>query len=196
MTPVEAALILKKKIDPGRLEEITIFTNSTAMRVAGHFNPGSEYQAKFSMPYCAAAALVFGQVTQKEFGAEAMGDPEVRALMGRIRLQADEAFDRGFDRGRPARIEAVTKDGRKVVTEASCRRGDPQDPLSHEEIRDKFYALAGSVWNRETLDAVWSRGDRLPDIEKMGTWLAGLPVQPSAAKKTRHRKDPHQRKER
>jgi len=189
MTPVEAALIMKKEVDPGQLEEITIFTNSTALRVAGSSNPGSEYQAKFSIPYCAAAALVFGQITQKEFGAEAMGDPRVRALMGRIRIQVDEAFDRGFDRGRPARIEAITKDGRKVATEASCRRGDPQNPLSHEEIRDKFHGLAGSVWNRETLDAVWSRGDRLTDIENMETWLAGLPVRPSAAKKTRNRKE-------
>ncbi len=195
MTPVEAALLLRKEADPGRLEEITIFTNSTALRVAGHANPRSEYQAKFSIPYCTAAALVFGQVTQREFGAEAMADPGVRALMERIRLQVDEAFDRGFDRGRPARIEAVTRDGERIVTRAACRRGDPENPLSREELRDKFYALAGSIWNRETLDAVWDRVDRLADLERMDTWLAGLPAA-SAAEKTGKRRKPQQRKER
>jgi len=187
MTPVEAALRLRRETDPDSLEDITIFTNSTALRVAGSSNPGSEYQAKFSMPYCAAAALVFGRVTQREFDAEAMGDSRIRTLMGRIRLQADEAFDRGFDTGRPARIEAVTKDGRKIVTEASCRRGDPQDPLSREEIRDKFRALAGSVWDTETLDAVWNRGDLLPGFERMDTWLPERPMS-AAGEKTENRK--------
>jgi 2-methylcitrate dehydratase PrpD len=171
MTPIEAAFSLRREIDPNRICRITIYTNSAAVRIAGNDNPENEFQAKFSIPYCVAVALLYGQVTQAEFTHDILEDLKVRGLMEHMKLVVDEEFEQVFGNARPTRIEAITTDGRRFVTQAYRRKGDPELPLSREEKRNKFIQLAGNVWGEKAATSLVKSMEKIPDVENMSEWL-------------------------
>ena len=59
-----------------------------------HARPATGLEAKFSMPFCAAAALVFGRVGIDTFEADAIANARVRALLPRVDMRVDESLDR------------------------------------------------------------------------------------------------------
>ena len=66
----------------------------------------SELEAKFSLAFCAALALVRGEAGEREFTDAALTDARLRALAARVRLTADGSLGacRGnHGNGRPAR---------------------------------------------------------------------------------------------
>ncbi len=195
MTPVEAAMVLRKDVALEQLETITVFTNSTAIRVAGQYTPENVYQAKFSIPYCVAVALIYGRVTQREFTAEILSHAQVRSIMQKIELKVDEGFDRDFEHHRSARIEATVSQGQKVVAVAVNRRGGPENPLSDGEKREKFIRLSELAWGAEVAEEIWRRRDRLLDLDDMGTWLEGSQSKgPAGSKECSHAVGPLDRR--
>jgi 2-methylcitrate dehydratase PrpD len=174
MTPVEAAMMLRKNVKLEYIEKITVFTNSTAIRIAGQRAPENLYQAKFSIPYCVAVALLYGRITQHEFTTEVLSEPQVHSIMQKIELKVDEGFDRDFERHRPARIEATLSQGPKAVTLARSRRGGPENPLSDGEKREKFIQLGKLAWGEKIAEEIWRRRNLIFDLDDVGTWLEGL----------------------
>lgn len=171
MTAVEAAFSVRDEVDPAQISRVLIFSNSTAIRVAGNQNPRTEFQAKFSIPYCVAVALLYGRVTQAEFTSETMNDWTVRNLMERMELVVDQKFEEIFEHARPTRIEVITRGRRHFVGEAYDRKGDPEKPLSREEKRCKFIQLAGSVWAEDVAANLIDRIEDIVELENVGQWL-------------------------
>ena len=64
-------------------------------RLLIHPNPATGLEAKFSMPFCAAAAIVYRRVGIDTFDVEHIQNPAVQSLMPRVTLRANEAFDHG-----------------------------------------------------------------------------------------------------
>jgi len=110
-----------------------------------NYKPEGDYQAKFSLPYTVAHALIHGSVRIDAFGPDRLNDPQLRALMGKVELTADAEMSRNFPRQRAARVEIETVDGRKLSHLQETRKGDPELPLSDEELNDKFIELAAPV---------------------------------------------------
>lgn len=171
MTPVEAALQLRPEIGAG-VEEIVVHSNAISLRVAGNPDPHDGYAAKFSIPYCVAAALARGRVTQAEFEPGVMSDPHVRGLMRRITLVADPEFDRIARTIRPARVEIRLADGREIDAISETRRGDPEQPLSADDLSAKFRTLAALSWGAKAAARVDGEIAALPDCGSVPAWAA------------------------
>lgn len=92
--------------------------------------PQSEYAAKFSLPYCVAAALVKGRLTMQEFEAGVVNDEDILGLAKRTVYRVDEKLD---PKEFPGRLKVRMKDGR--IMEA---RKDRDILLEWPEIRAKF----------------------------------------------------------
>lgn len=144
---IDAAQILRTEhgIDPAEIESIHIATYKTAVDVTGNFSPATAFEAKFSLPYVVAHALVHGSVRLEAFEPAHLADAGIRALMSRITLVADPELSAGFPRQRAARVEIAMKDGRRFRHFSPYRKGDPDAPLSDAELNDKFDELAGPV---------------------------------------------------
>lgn len=171
MTPVEAALQLRPEIGGG-VEEIVVHSNAISLRVAGNPDPHDGYAAKFSIPYCVAAALARGRVTQAEFEPAVLGDPHVRGLMRRVTLVADPEFDRIARTIRPARVEIRLADGREIDAISETRRGDPEQPLSAADLSAKFRTLAALAWGAKAAERVDGEIAALPDCGSVPAWAA------------------------
>jgi len=72
-------------------------------------------------------------------------DPKVQELKSRVKLVADPELEKVFPAERPSIIEIVLKDGRKLKTRIDYWKGSPQNPLTPQEVEEKFTRLAAPV---------------------------------------------------
>jgi 2-methylcitrate dehydratase PrpD len=159
---LDAVIELKNrhKLAPKDIGKVRIATYQGGLDVVDNFEPEGDYQAKFSLPYVVAHALIHGSVRIDAFEPDRLNDSELRALMKRIELAADPEMSRNFPRQRAARVEIETTDGRKLAHRQDTRKGDPELPLSDEELNDKFLELAapvlGGAGARALLNRLWA----------------------------------------
>ncbi|MEK9804282.1 MAG: MmgE/PrpD family protein [Curvibacter sp.] len=137
------------QVDPAQIASLRVDTYQTALDVTGNFEPRTAFEAKFSLAYVVAHALLYGAVRLNAFEPERLADPAIRALMAKTQLVADPQLSAGFPALRAARIVVTLNDGRVVEQYAPCRKGDPEAPLSDADINDKFTELAAPVIGAE-----------------------------------------------
>jgi 2-methylcitrate dehydratase PrpD len=144
---LDAVIELKARhrLTPKDIAKVRIATYQGGLDVVNNYKPEGDYQAKFSLPYTVAHALIHGSVRIDAFGPDRLNDPQLRALMSKVELAADAEMSRNFPRQRAARVEIETVDGRKLSHLQETRKGDPELPLSDEELNDKFIELAAPV---------------------------------------------------
>ena len=145
---VEAALSLQRSspFEPDDIERIAIESFREAVVLgAGCAMPKTTEDAQYSLPYPVAAALVFGRIGADEIEVPKLADPNVRGLLRTMKLTEDAEFSRRFPAERWARVTITLKDGRVLASEPAIARGNPDNPLSDAEIRDKYSALAEPV---------------------------------------------------
>ncbi len=138
--------------------EIPIVCEPAAVKRA----PRTDYDAKFSLPFTVAAALLEGRVGVSTFDAERRGDPALLALAARVRYTVDP--DSPFPRSFPGRVRVRLVDGRMVEAHEPENRGGPGQPLTESEVVEKFRDNAG-----RTLP-----GFQLREIEKAALDLENL----------------------
>jgi 2-methylcitrate dehydratase PrpD len=104
--------------------------------------PATALEAKFSLPFCVAAAVVFGSVGIDTFDDARIRDPRVAALMPRVMMHVDEEIGKGKPSLTEARVKVTLTDGRVLVREAHGARGYPDNRASAAALEAKFAACA------------------------------------------------------
>jgi len=144
---LDAVLALKNRhgFSHQDVRKVRIATYQGGLDIIDNPRPEGGYQAKFSMQYTAAHALVYGSVRLDAFGPDRLGNPDVQALIRKVECVADPEMSKAFPRQRAARVEIELADGRKLAHFQPTRKGDPEMPLSDEELNDKYLELASPV---------------------------------------------------
>ena len=164
--PIDGALHLQKThgIDWRDVKRMRIATYKAGTDIVNNPAPEGEYQAKFSAQYVTAHALVHGSVRLNAFAPERLKDPDVRTLLAKIEVAADPELSKNYPNQRAAHVEIETADGRKFTHFQPTRKGDPEMPLSDDELNDKYLELAtpviGAAAARKLLDTLWSLEQR------------------------------------
>ena len=159
--PIDGALELRSRMGVRwqDLQAIEVATYGPALEVAGNFEPRTAAEARFSIPFVVATALIHGSVRLSAFTPERLKDADIRALMSRIRLSVEPALDAGFPGQRAARVGFSTVDGRQDAYLQPTRKGDPEQPLTDADLSDKFMELAvpvvGSARAQALLQSLW-----------------------------------------
>lgn len=145
--PIDGALALKSKhdIDSEHIHRVIVSTYGPALDVAGNPSPSTAAEARFSIPFVVATALMHGSVRLAAFSDQRLSDTRLRALMTKINLAIDPTFDSVFPGQRAARVSIETSDGKSYQTVQPTRKGDPDMPLSDAELQEKFDELVEPV---------------------------------------------------
>ncbi len=139
------ALADEHRLSAVDVERIEVGSYAKSLEICGNATPTTVFEAKFSLPYCVAAALVLGSVRRAAFEDKAMADPDLRALAARVVHTVDPGCEAAFPKARSARVAILTRDGRRLERFAPTRKGDPDNPLTDADLADKFHELAGPV---------------------------------------------------
>jgi len=166
--PIDGALHLQKThgFTWRDIKRVKIATYKAGTDITDNANPEGEYQAKFSLQYVTAHALVHGSVRLVAFAPERLLDPDVRAVLAKVEVSADPVLSKGYPGQRAAHVEIELNDGRVFKHFQPTRKGDPEMPLTDDEVNEKFLELAmpviGDPASRELLAALWTL-DKRPD---------------------------------
>lgn len=98
--------------------------------------PAVSIDAKFSVPFCTATALVAGSVGLDSFGEVQLRDPAILSLASRIDFEQPEGAESW--RGDAGAISIELRDGRRLTASLAQARGTPDAPLSDDDLRAKF----------------------------------------------------------
>jgi 2-methylcitrate dehydratase PrpD len=104
--------------------------------LAAKQTPANGYGAKFSQPYCIAAALVRGNVGLGDFTDEAVKDPRVVALARKVRYHIDPA--NSYPNEFTGHIRVTLSDGSVIEETQPHFRGGAKEPLTRADIEGKF----------------------------------------------------------
>ena len=127
-------------------------------------NPTSVVDMQFSMPFGAAIALLYGRASLSEYSTDVVQRPEVQELMGRVQCVTDPSLDALYPRQWPAWAEIATTDGRILRSQIEYPKGDPENALSWQEMKDKFTNLSAPVVSPEHQEQIISAIEGLDDM--------------------------------
>ena len=163
-------------LSPSDVTAVQVGVNGVVPDVLAHSRPTTALERKFSMQYCAAAALAEGRVDFGSFTDGEVANRETRELMERVAMVVDPGLPQGVERHAWSRVTVRLRDGRTVSTEARGARGHPETPLSDEALREKFLACARTVLSPDEADGVAEQIghlEHIPDIRALTSRLEG-----------------------
>jgi 2-methylcitrate dehydratase PrpD len=166
--PIDAVLLLRKEVGDAwrtRVTAIEVATYQTALDVCDNVQPRTALEARFSLQYVLAHAWLRGSVRLAAFSDASLGDARTRALMPKVQLKSDAELTRGFPSLRAARVRILLDDGRVLQHYAPYRLGDPEAPLSDQELEDKFDELVGPVIGQDAAERLRAQVWRLDQCE-------------------------------
>jgi 2-methylcitrate dehydratase len=164
---IAAALALRPRVgDPSRIESIEIATFRTAVEIIGQdpekWRPRTRETADHSLPYCTAVALVDGAISAAQFSPERLADPALLNLVARTTVVEDPALTAGYPAGIPNRVTVRLADGTVLVEQVAFPPGHDKNPLTDEQLAEKFRGLAEPALGPERSARLY---DRLRSIE-------------------------------
>jgi len=139
-------------IDPGAVESVVVETYPAAAQLT-ETRPRNELQAKFSIPFAVATALLTGETTPASFESEAI-TPEAKALADRVSVTVDEDIAARAPDQRGARVAVETAE-ETVTEEIPAPRGGDHDPITEERLEEKFHTLVGPVVGPDRAGTLW-----------------------------------------
>jgi 2-methylcitrate dehydratase PrpD len=129
------------------------------------------------MEFCLACLLLYGRAGLNEFTDEVVVRPEVQTMIERIHLGVHPEAERAGNNRMTTILDLKLKGGRTVSSRADFARGSPQDPMSYEEVADKFRDCAAFAgWPADRSRAIVEtvrRLDDLADIRALTALCAG-----------------------
>lgn len=131
-----------------------------------NYAPETVLAARLSIPFCVSLAAHRRRVTLDEFTRDNLRDPSINALMRKVEITMDEALNRKYPGGTAAMILRVrVKNGREFEQFVRYPKGNPNSPMSPEDVQRKFETLAG-----RTLDdgRIGQLSDLLSRLETLG----------------------------
>lgn len=104
-----------------------------------------------SLQYCAAISLFDSQVLPNQFEERRFSDPDVIDLAHRVEFFLDAEIDALYPEKFASKVEVVLKDGQSLWRRVDYPKGSVQNPMSAQDIEEKFKALAARVKNEEEI---------------------------------------------
>jgi len=139
-------LINKYNISPEEIKEVRVRTYSVAYKLCGkEYEPKTVSTAKFSLPYCIAVAILYRNVGPDAFTIEKIRDQTILNLAKRVKVEIDPEIDKSVPKERGAKVEIVKLNGEKFECFIKNPVGEPEIPVSMEDLKSKFKLLSSKV---------------------------------------------------
>ncbi len=179
--PIDAVLkiVNENNLLPGQVKKIKVGVlragaHLIAEPVESKYNPQSIVDAQFSMPFGAAVALLCGKAGLKEFQLSTIQSRPVREIMRKVECFLDPELDRTFPKQWRATAEILTEDEKRYSTTVEYPKGDPENPLSWAEMKERFHDLTGQIMKKKQRLKILEEIEELDRIEDMRKWSSLL----------------------
>jgi 2-methylcitrate dehydratase PrpD len=147
-------LVAESDVRPEQVDFIRVGVNSYTAMTLLHATPSDELQAKFSMQYGVAIAVVDRAAGLEQFTTERVVRDDAQAMLRQVRVEVDERAEAaGFDQMYSI-VTIHLKDGSVVERQASFAKGSPADPMTDAELLAKFEECLAVVDPSESAEPI------------------------------------------
>jgi len=168
-----ARLISTEGIKAADVGQVEVGTNSQMPKSLHYHTPKKGLEGKFSMEYCMAVLLVADKVGLGEFTDAVVSRPDMQEMIGRVRFYVDpEAEAAGYSKMTTI-LKIHLKNGRTVSGKANFGKGSPANPMSYDEVAEKFRGCASYAgWPEEKARRIIEGVKHLEDLPDVGALTA------------------------
>jgi len=167
--------VREHKLKADDIEGIKIFTSPTEVMLCGSseqsLNPKTGDDAAFSIPFGVAVGILEGNVGPEKCTEAKLKDSGVRKLMKRIEVEIEK---REFPEQYFASIEIKMRDGEVIRDSIDYPKGEPEWPLTNDEVNSKFRRLGSFMLVPDEIENVLSTVYRLDSIENIAELISLL----------------------
>ncbi|MEM2534617.1 MAG: MmgE/PrpD family protein, partial [Candidatus Nezhaarchaeales archaeon] len=142
---IDAMLDLRSRFNlkPQEIVELEVGTYKDALEIVGkNYEPKTPAEAKFSLPYCIAIAIIDGAAGLRQFTYENLSKNDVKDLIKRVRVYLDDEINMLYPQKLGARVKVTVRSGKTYEKVVESAKGSPENPLSKDELISKFIDLA------------------------------------------------------
>ncbi len=175
---IDGALSLREELEARGtkvhdISGIHVRTYQAAIDVTDRMDPQTEYEAKFSMQHCVAAALSPAPMDFTAFGDAARAN--LAALRARISLVLEPRFDDAYPRAWGSAVCITLRDGTRLEAVRDHARGDPEAPLSRSDLEAKAHMLLnhGHIPHADMWVELFLGVERAPALPDVAGYLEG-----------------------
>jgi 2-methylcitrate dehydratase PrpD len=176
---IDAMLMLRSRvqIEPNQVAKINVGLTPMAKKELIHDNPITSLEAKFSAQYCVAIALLDGKAGIDQFKEEELNRPEVKELVRKTTVESHPDLSvSGYHEDPKAIVEVYLKDGERLAQRIDLPKGHSKNPLSREEMKEKFLECTKRRWPRERMEDLFEELfvlERLASLDKLARKMSG-----------------------
>jgi 2-methylcitrate dehydratase PrpD len=159
--PIDAilAIMSEHRVEASQIRQIEIAVLEAGWGIvaeprARKYSPESVVDTQFSMPFGAAVAAIDGIAGLEQFTLEKARSPKIRELMNKIALVKDPRIEENFPKEWATRVTIEVENGQRWEKFVRYPKGDPENPLTWDEMAAKFRTLAGTVLSAERCDEI------------------------------------------
>ncbi|PKB70670.1 MAG: hypothetical protein BZY87_09065 [SAR202 cluster bacterium Io17-Chloro-G6] len=169
--PIEAVLNLRQ-LHTVQADDVDHLTVRTGGRGHSGSLPRSGLDGKFSIEYCAAAALLDGRVGIESFTDERRFSPDMEKTLRKIKVEPSD-----WDSAE-VQVTARLKDGNSINAECRGFRGSAGNPMSREERMEKVTDCVVRVLSDRDSDRMVTLIEDLENVADISEIMAILGRRP------------------
>ncbi|MGZ8266074.1 MAG: MmgE/PrpD family protein [Burkholderiales bacterium] len=158
-------LIRTHDIQPGQVQRVRVGTNRHMPNALIHHRPVDELQAKFSMEFCMAILLLERKAGLAEFTDEVVNRRDVRKMIEKVEFGLHPVAEAAGYEKMTTIIDIDLSDGRTLNGRADFGKGSPTNPMTDDELADKFRECA--AWGGLAKASAEKIVDRVFGLEKV-----------------------------
>jgi len=147
-------IMVNNNLEYSDIEEVKVTAFAQAYDILfdpTKYRPESRETADHSLPYCLAAAMVDKKITTGSFSNEKLEDPRIFEVIDKIKGEPSIEFEKMFPAKQPSKVVITTKNGEKYSEYLEYPKGDPREPMTMEDLENKFNSLASDKFNDSEL---------------------------------------------
>lgn len=141
---IDATIDLRNDLffQPDQIEKIEVHTYKLAIGSHNHILIKGISSAKLSTPFAVALAIVKGTAGYEDYNEDNLNNYWIKNLTQKVSIIEDENLTAQSPAVRGARVIIYMKDGNEYEATCLYPKGEPENPLTREELEDKFLGLA------------------------------------------------------
>ena len=147
-------IMVNNNLEYSDIEEVKVTAFAQAYDILfdpTKYRPESRETADHSLPYCLAAAMVDKKITTDSFSDKKLNDSRIFEVIDKIKGEPSIEFEKMFPAKQPSKVVISTKDGKRYSEYLEYPKGDPREPMTMEDLENKFNSLASDKFNDSEL---------------------------------------------
>jgi 2-methylcitrate dehydratase PrpD len=167
--------ILKaNRLIANQITKITIGCSTQKSLNMWNARPANIWQAQYSIPFAVGALLVDGEVGPKQISENRLGDKMILQNAEKVVLVPDAEVDALLPGHFAGRVTVETADNRKFEAFKTYPKGEPENPMSEEELAEKFRKLVSRIAGAQKAEELVMCLDRIEQLDHISTLVEKL----------------------